>query len=133
LVALSVVVYALMWVGFAAHWSWIAAMDNWALTPMHTFGLRHPGWVTFWDVFCTVFGPLGFRLLGVGLMVVAWLQHNRRAALFVLIAVECSGLATLLAKSLADRPRPVTKLVDALDSSFPSGHSVAVMAAVLGV
>ena len=50
-----------------------------------------------------------------------------------MISVELSGLVTEIAKQAADRPRPVTALVPAYSTSFPSGHAVGVMVGVLAL
>ncbi|HEY7050548.1 MAG TPA: phosphatase PAP2 family protein, partial [Mycobacterium sp.] len=47
--------------------------------------------------------------------------------------VGFSGVVTVAAKSLADRPRPPGALAAADGSAFPSGHALAVMAAVLAL
>ena len=54
-------------------------------------GVAHPGWVTSWDVFCTVLGPTAFRLLALVVIVVALMRRNLRVALFLVISVELVG------------------------------------------
>jgi membrane-associated phospholipid phosphatase len=49
------------------------------------------------------------------------------------ISVELTGLITEIAKHAANRPRPVTALVSAPSSSFPSGHALGVMVGVLAL
>jgi membrane-associated phospholipid phosphatase len=44
-----------------------------------------------------------------------------------------SGVVTQVAKDLADRPRPALALTAASSTSFPSGHALEVMAAVLAL
>lgn len=126
-------VYALMWLGYAQNWTWLARFDAWALEPMHRLGLSHPGWVSAWNVFCTVLGPNAFRLAALVLIVVALVRRNVRIAMFLVISVELSGLVTELGKDLADRPRPVTALVTAHGTSFPSGHALGVIVGVLAL
>lgn len=130
--AAGVAVYALMWVAFAAGWPWLTAMDAAALDPTYRYGSMHPGWVTAWDVFCTVLGPNAFRLAGLVVVIVALWRRNWRLAGFVLIA-SLSGPLIELAKHLADRQRPPTAMVFAYSLSFPSGHAVGVMIGVLVV
>jgi membrane-associated phospholipid phosphatase len=124
-------VYALMWIGYVSGWTWLAAMDTAALGPAYRYGELHPGWVTSWDVFCTVFGPNAFRLAGLVVTVVALWRRNWRLAGFVLLTAGLSGPLTELAKHLADRPRPPTALVFAYSLSFPSGHALGVIVGVL--
>lgn len=128
--ALAAVCYALLWVGFAAHWEWLKTIDSAMLDPLHSCGVKHPAWVRFWDALCTVFGPEAFRLVGIGVIVVAVLRRNVRVVLLVLTTIELAGLVTLIAKGLANRSRPPGALVTPALSSFPSGHALAVAAAV---
>lgn len=129
--AVALVFYMLLWVGFEQQWPWIGAMDRFALDPLHDFAIAHPGWVVFWDLFCTVLGPTAFRLVALVVIVVALARRNVRAAMFLVVTVELSGLITEAAKAAAGRPRPAEAMVDALSTSFPSGHAVGVMVGVL--
>jgi membrane-associated phospholipid phosphatase len=131
LAAIAVALYALMWVGYSHHP--LTGIDSATLRPLHDYGVRHHGWVWFWNIFCTVFGPTGFRLLGALVTVIAVLKRHLRAALFLVAAILLSGYVTELAKAIAHRPRPPEALVHAASSSFPSGHAMEVMAAVLAL
>lgn len=130
LAAIAVAVYALMWVGYRRHW--LTGFDA-MLRPLHDYGARHHGWVSFWNVFCTLLGPTGFRLVGAVVIVIAQLKRNLRAALFLAATILLSGYVTYVAKALAHRLRPQQALVHAAFNSFPSGHAVAVMVAVLAL
>ena len=131
LAASALALYALLWVGIAQQWQWIDTMDRFALDVLHDFGTAHPGWVVFWDVFCIVLGPTVFRLVALVVIVVALARRNVRPAMFLVISVELSGLITEAAKAAANRPRPGEAFVHAWSTSFPSGHAVGVMVAVL--
>ncbi len=124
-------VYALMWIGFVSQWKWLTAVDSAALDRAHDYGVTHSGWVKAWDVFCTVLGPNFFRLTGLVVLIVALSRRNWRPAVFVLTTVGLSGPLVELAKYVAGRPRPLTALVFAQSSSFPSGHALGVMVGVL--
>jgi membrane-associated phospholipid phosphatase len=128
--ALAAACFAVLWVGFAVHWEWLRTIDSAVLDPLHSYGVKHPAWVRFWDALCTVFGPGTFRLVGIGVIVVAVRRRNLRVVLFVLTTIELTGLVTLIAKGLANRSRPPGALVTAALSSFPSGHALAAAAAV---
>lgn len=128
--ALAAVVYAALWIGFEKQWTWLANADAAGLGGPYRYGSAHPGWVTAWDVFCTVLGPFAFRLLALVMIVVALVRRQRRIALFLFLSIELSAVTTEVAKFLADRPRPDTALVGALSTSFPSGHALGVMVAV---
>lgn len=130
---IAVAVFALMWVGYAQQWTWLAAVDAAGLDPMHRIGTAHPAWVTGWDVYCTVFGPNAFRLVAAVVIVVALIRRRPRIALFLVLTAECSGLLTQIVKEITDRPRPATAMVDALSTSFPSGHAVGVLICVLAL
>jgi undecaprenyl-diphosphatase len=129
--AVALALYVLLWVGIVAQWQWIDAMDRFALDPLHEFGIVHPGWVAFWDLLCTVLGPTVFRLAALVVIVVALARRNVRAAMFLVISVELSGLLTEAAKLAANRERPAGALVSAQSTSFPSGHALGVMVGVL--
>jgi len=131
--AVGVVLYAVFWIGYVQQWNWLAAMDSSALDVTHRYGVAHPGWVTGWDVFCTVLGPAVFRLAAVVVIVVALARRNVRVAMFLLISVELSGVVTEAAKAAADRPRPSTAFVAASATAFPSGHALGVMVGVLAL
>jgi membrane-associated phospholipid phosphatase len=129
----AVVIYATMWVGFAQNWSWLEAIDHRWLQFFHDFGVTRPDWVSFWVVFCLVFGPSGFQVIAAPLIAVALLRRDVRTALFLVVSVELSGVVASIAKGLGDRPRPATALVHGVSTSFPSGHAVCVMVGVLAV
>jgi undecaprenyl-diphosphatase len=129
--ALAAATYAILWIAVALHWKWLNTIDYGVLGPLHAYGVKHPGWVRFWNVLSTVFGPEAFRLVGAAAIIVALRRRHLRAALFVLTAIELSGAVAQLGKNLAGRPRPAGALTVAVSSAFPSGHAVAVMTGVL--
>lgn len=129
----AVLVYAVMWLGYRQGWSWLNFADSSTLARLHGVGIKHPTWVRFWQVVSTVFGPNALRLLGAVAAALALVKRNVRAAVFLVVSVELSELVTWVAKVLVDRPRPVTALVPASSSSFPSGHALAIMVAVLAL
>jgi membrane-associated phospholipid phosphatase len=131
--AVAVAVYALMWIGYASQWNWLTTIDSSWLDATHRYGVAHPGSVSSWNTFCTVFGPTGFRLLGLVVIIFSLVRRNLRVAFFLLISVELGGLITEIAKDAADRPRPATALVSASSSSFPSGHALGAMVGVLAL
>lgn len=133
LAVVAVACYAVLWVGFAQHWAWLTAVDSAALAPLHDYAVKHPGWIRFWDVLCTVLGPEAFRIVGAVAVIVAIVRRNLRVVLFVLLTIGLSGLVTQIAKDLADRPRPASALTASISTSFPSGHALEVMAAVLAL
>ena len=130
---LAVVCYVVLWLGCALHWAWLTTMDYAVLDPLHTFGVKHPVWVWFWDIFCSVFSPEGFRLVGAIAVVVAVLRRNLRVILFLLATIELSGVLAQIAKDLVDRPRPVGAMAASASSAFPSGHAIAAMVGVLAL
>lgn len=127
----AVGVYAVMLIGHLSGWKWLVAMDSAALDLAYRYGSMHPGWVTGWDVFCTVLGPNAFRLAGLVVVVVALWRRNWRLAGFLVITAGLSGPLIELTKYVADRPRPPTALVFAHSMAFPSGHALGVMVGVL--
>ena len=126
----AMVGYALLWLGYRHSWGWLATVDSAALRGCLAAATALPGWVGWWNGVCTVFAPVVFRLLAMIVAGVALYRRRLRAALFVLVSVEFSGLVSQGAKDLADRPRPSTALVTAASSSFPSGHALGVVVGV---
>jgi undecaprenyl-diphosphatase len=131
--AIAVAVYALMWIGYASQWNWLTTIDSSWLDIGHRYGVVHQGWVTVWNVFCTVLGPTAFRLLTLVVIIFALVRRNLRVAFFLVISVELTGVLTEIAKYAANRPRPATALVSAPSTSFPSGHALGVMVGVLAL
>lgn len=126
-------VYALMWLGYAQQWEWLSSLDTALLNSAHDYAAVHAEWVSAWDVFCTVLGPTAFRLAVAVAVIVLVVRRQWRLAMFLVITVELSGLATEIAKLLADRPRPASALVGAYGTSFPSGHAVGIVVCVLAL
>ena len=122
-----------MWIGYLQNWAWLDAMDAELLGVFTPIGAEHPGWVTSWDVFCTVLGPTAFRIACVGVIIWLFIRRRVRAAVFLIVSVELSGLVTQTFKLVADRARPDTAMVHAFGTSFPSGHALGVMVAVLAL
>jgi membrane-associated phospholipid phosphatase len=133
LLVLALLGYAAMWLGWATPWTWLVAGDEAALAATHRFGWQHPDWITLWNVSCNVLSPVMIRIVTLGVIGWALMRGQRRAALFLFVSVELSALLTELAKALANRPRPVTAMVAAHSTSFPSGHALGTMVAVLAL
>ncbi len=115
-------VFLLALAGVLARWEWMEHADWAVLGPLNRYGVAHPGWVTAWDVLCTVFHPAVFRL--VALIWIVYLLMGRRpdryrVALFLALTVEFSALIVVFAKAVVSRPRPATALVPELSSSLP--------------
>lgn len=123
--------YVALWAGY--HRGWWSGVDSSSLNVLHDFAIKHPSWVRFWEVVCEVFSPRGFRILAAITIVVVLIQRNLRAALFLILTVELSGVVIQGAKGLADRPRPVTALAPVTSTSFPSGHALGAMVGVLAL
>jgi undecaprenyl-diphosphatase len=96
-------------------------------------GVEHHAWVTFWNALCTVFSPAVFRLVTLALIGYELVRRRVRIALFLALSVELSAALIVLAKFLADRPRPASAMVSASSTSFPSGHALGAMVAVLAL
>lgn len=130
---IAAILYAAMWVGYVQNWAWLDTVDTASLRFFYDFGVTRPGWVSFWDVFCTVLGPNGFRLIALVLIVIAVLRRNMQTALFLVLSVGLMGFVTEVAKRIAGRPRPSTAMTEAASSSFPSGHALGVIVGVLAI
>jgi len=132
-VVVAVAVYAAMWIGYALNWAWLDDVDTDLLQVFHNIGAPRPGWVSFWVVFCVIFGPNGFRVVALVLLIVALMRRKTATALFLVISVGLMGVVTEGAKHLAGRPRPATALAHGSSTSFPSGHALGVMVGVLAL
>lgn len=134
-VAGCLAVYGVMWAGWRLGWTWVTTPDDVALEAARGLGAGNSAWVPSWNVLCTVLSPVSFRLVTLVLIVVSLLRRPRqtRVALFLFVSVEVSAFVTEVAKRLAGRPRPATAMVDALGSSFPSGHALGTMVAALAL
>ncbi|WP_445168206.1 phosphatase PAP2 family protein [Mycolicibacterium sp. Dal123E01] len=131
--AAAVLVYATMWIGYAQNWIWLDDVDTELLQTFHNIGATRPGWVAFWHAYCTVFGPNGFRLVALVLVVVALVRRNTATAVFLVVSIGLMGLVTESAKHIAGRPRPAMALVYGSSTSFPSGHALGVMVGALAL
>lgn len=129
----AALLYALMWMGCRQHWGWLHRVDWSLLDAARDIAVKHPVWVRFWDGVSMVLGPEPLRLLGLVAAVAALAMRRLRAALVLVACAPLSGLVTLAAKALVDRPRPATMLVAAPSWSFPSGHALEVTAATLAL
>ena len=78
-------------------------------------------------------GPGPVAGAGHGGALVLLVKRKVRSAPLLLVCASLSGLATVAAKSLVNRPRPGTQLVTAVSTSFPSGHALQTTAGVLGL
>ncbi|MGD1256942.1 phosphatase PAP2 family protein [Mycobacterium seoulense] len=126
----AAIVYALMWVGYAQDWHWQQRMDWALLDAARDDAVKHPFWVRFWADVSFALGPVPLRVLGAVAALAALAMRRVRAALLLSACAPLSGLVTVAAKTLADRPRPSTMLVAAAETSFPSGHALEVTAAL---
>jgi membrane-associated phospholipid phosphatase len=122
-----------MWVGYCQDWSWLHRIDGASLDAAHDIAVKHPAWVRFWDVVSFALGPVPLRLFGFAAAVAALVRRQVRAALVLLACAPLSGLVTIAAKALVNRPRPSTMLVAAESSSFPSGHALEATSALLAL
>jgi membrane-associated phospholipid phosphatase len=129
----ALVVYPLMWVGHYQGWGWLHRVDWSMLNAAHDVAGKHPVWVRFWDGVSFALGPVPLRLLGTLATVVALVQRKVRAALLLFACAPLSGLVTMAAKGLVNRPRPSPMLVAASSTSFPSGHALEATAAFLAL
>ena len=132
--ALAAMVYAALWVGYCQHWSWLCRMDWSLLNAARDVALKHPLWLRFWEGVSYALGPVPMSVLGIAMTVTALVMRNLRAALVLAFACgPLNELATAAAKALVNRPRPATMLVATPSTSFPSGHALEAMAALLAV
>src|SRR5690242_604658 len=82
---LAACVYVAAWIGWSTPWSWVVSVDDSALRVTHGYGVEHSVWVTAWDVLCTVFSPVAFRVLALGVMI--WAAMRKQWRLVVYLAV----------------------------------------------
>ena len=129
---LAATVYALMWVGYCQRWTWMYRMDWSLLNAARDIAVKHPLWLRFWEGVSYALGPVPISVLGIAVTVSALVMRNLRGALVLVFACgPLNELATAAAKALVNRPRPATMLVGAPSTSFPSGHALEAMSALL--
>ncbi|WP_312977247.1 phosphatase PAP2 family protein [Corynebacterium sp.] len=129
-VVAALVLVAVLWTGWVHHWSWIDRPDTWALDTAYDMADTHGWWVPSWDGLSHVFGPGVWRVLVVVPVLLELCRHRVRVAVFLAVSVWGSGIVSSVVKQLANRDRPVTQLVAASGTSFPSGHALGVLVAV---
>jgi len=54
--------YAVLWIGWMQNWAWLSALDQWMLDAGHSASVRYPAWASAWNWFCTLLGPMAFRI-----------------------------------------------------------------------
>lgn len=126
----ALVLVAVLWIGWVHHWAWIEGPDTTALDAAQRMADTHGWWVPLWDGLSTVVGPGVWRVLVVVPAVLELRRHHVRTACFLAVSMWGSGVVSTVTKHLADRDRPVTQLVSASGTSFPSGHALGVLVAV---
>lgn len=129
-VSLAVALYALLWVGWMHEQPWVIRPDNWALEVTYDAAQDHRWWVPLWHGLSLVFAPMLLRVLVLIPVILELRRHRTRVAIFLAVSVWGSGLVTTAAKFLADRNRPETQMVQAMNTSFPSGHALGVAVTV---
>jgi membrane-associated phospholipid phosphatase len=129
---LAATVYAVMWMGYCQRWAWLHRMDWSLLDAAREIAVKHPLWLRFWEGVSYALGPVTMSVVGIAVTVFALVTRHRRAALVLVFACgPVNELAPAAAKALVNRPRPATMLVGAASTSFPSGHSLEAMSALL--
>jgi YegS/Rv2252/BmrU family lipid kinase len=119
---------ALLAVGVAAEWAWLADIDN--------RGESAQAWATDSDRLHDVlrwieiaFGTVAMTIYTVVLAALLFRKH-RRAAYFTVGVMLVTSLTTTLLKGLTDRDRPPWQSSEALlhNGAYPSGHASAIAA-----
>src|SRR6478735_8074679 len=119
---------ALLAVGVAAEWSWLADIDN--------RGESAQAWATDSDRLHDVlrlieiaFGTIAMTVYTVVLAALLFRKH-RRAAYFTVGVMLATSLTTTLLKALTDRDRPPWQSTEALlhNGAYPSGHASGIAA-----
>jgi undecaprenyl-diphosphatase len=92
----------------------------------------HRGQVHLWKAVTDIGGPSTWRVLAAVAVVVLWVRRQRRAAMFVAVAMIGAAVLSGVTKALIGRARPIVKVpVDRVGGgSFPSGHALTSFAAV---
>ncbi|MGP9723064.1 phosphatase PAP2 family protein [Corynebacterium sp. AOP40-9SA-29] len=126
----ALLLYTVLWAGWVHHWTWVDVPDARALDAAQDMAARHGWWVTAWNTLSTVLGPAVWRVLVIIPVGLALYRRDLPLATFLAASVWGGGLLSQTAKHLADRDRPVTRMVEASGTSFPSGHALGVLVAV---
>lgn len=126
----ALLLYAVLWAGWVHHWTWVDVPDARALDAAQDMAARCGWWVTAWNTLSTVLAPAVWRVLVIVPVGLALFRRDLPLAAFLAMSVWGGGLVSQTAKHLADRDRPVTRMVEASGTSFPSGHALGVLVAV---
>jgi membrane-associated phospholipid phosphatase len=122
----AALLFGLLIVAVESSWHVFRDVDRDTAQNLHRFAVEHPAWThTMLDV-SSFGGPTVFRLLIAVLVVVLWLQHARRLALWAAVTMLAGAALDLGIKTAVDRTRPVLPdpVAHAPEASFPSGHAL---------
>lgn len=120
-----------MWLGYHYHAAWEHALDGHLLSPAHTIGVHHRGWVRFWS--WVSFTLIWLRYLTVAAAGAALVLRRWGTVILLVLCGPLSQYVSAYIKTLVNRPRPSTMLVFQSQTSFPSGHAFETTASVLAI
>lgn len=122
----AALLFGLLIVAVEGSWHVFRDVDRDTAQNLHRFAVEHPAWThTMLDV-SSFGGPAVFRLIIAALVVVLWIRHARRLALWAAVTMLAGAVLDLGIKAAVDRTRPVLPdpVAHAPGASFPSGHAL---------
>ena len=107
-------------------WSPLHTLDQQVTDALHTVAVDRPGLVRFMLFWSVVFGPNGWRLAALVLVVILFRRRALRLAWWIVITMTVGGVLAAVLKLLVGRNRPdlLNPVAEAAGYSFPSGHAL---------
>jgi undecaprenyl-diphosphatase len=117
----ALILFLVMWYGVVHQQASLLEVDHWINSRMDI--LRNEAWIPLVKMLTDVNGLIGATLFSLGVTAFfLWKRWFKETAFFLLATVGASILFALV-KSVVQRGRPVSSVLDVSGYSFPSGHT----------
>jgi undecaprenyl-diphosphatase len=117
----ALILFLVMWYGVVHQQASFLEADHWINSRMDI--LRNEAWIPLVKMLTDVNGLIGATLFSLGVTAFfLWKRWFKETAFFLLATVGASILFALV-KSVVERGRPVSSVLDVSGYSFPSGHT----------
>ena len=127
----ALVAFVLVTVLVGIHWSPLARLDRAISGWARRFGHAHPIWIDTWGVITHTGDTLPLLVLGAAAIILLLASLRPADAVTVLVVPIVVQLITIGVRILLARHRPVDPFTPTDGFSYPSGHTLHSMVAVL--